>query len=291
MSWTIVIRGTGERLGHLAVWVGLYVAAATVGFSRLAGLPLSAKALGTTFAAAMSIYLVDRIKLRDAWLDPADREAHPGRYAFLAGRSRWVRALALVLGSMALGLGATVHPVLPVLVLCGYGGVFLYAGRRVGMARRLKDILLVKNIAVAGCIACFAAAMAVFGALSRGWTPADSAPTDLLLGLFFLGGQVLADAMLCDLDDLESDRRFGTATVPSKLGREATWAVALAIHALEAGVMALWPSGAGAYGARWRWGLLTLGTTVALRVWNPPRVRDLVDLRLALVAVAAIAMA
>jgi 4-hydroxybenzoate polyprenyltransferase len=280
-----------QRLGHLAVWVGLYVAGATVGFARLAGLPMAPAAIGAAFCTATSVYLVDRVKLRDAWLDRADLEAHPARYAFLTRRTGLVRALAAVLGVAGAGLAATLGAWAPLLVVAAYGGVFVYAGRRAGTGRRVKDLLLVKNFAVAGSIAGFAGAMAMLGALARGWAWTESAPHDLLLGLVFLGGQVLADAVLCDLDDAESDRRFGTATVPAKYGRGAAWALALAVHAGLTALMVAWPAGAGAYAARWRWGLLTLGTTVALRRWNPPKVRDLVDLRLALVAGAALAMA
>ncbi|HMN42411.1 MAG TPA: hypothetical protein PKE29_16335, partial [Phycisphaerales bacterium] len=144
-------------LGHFGVFAGLYVAAAAVMFWQMAGvgnevLPPWAAVCAVGMIAS-GVYALDRVKIRDSWMDPADRAAQPERYAFIAGHSRAVRvagALCIVAGSLV-GLGVSVWS--PVAGALAAAGVLAYAPRGRGRARRLKDVAGIKNLYVAGGIA------------------------------------------------------------------------------------------------------------------------------------------
>src|SRR4051812_12969576 len=117
--------GLSERVfsgaSHLALWASLYVTGATVCFWQLSGLapatgqPESGFGLLCAFFTAAAVYLLDRVKLKDAWLDPADREAHPDRYSFIASRSMAVRALLVICVVASAVTGYLVTPWAPVL--------------------------------------------------------------------------------------------------------------------------------------------------------------------------------
>src|SRR5262245_35844690 len=91
------LRSTLRVLAHLALWAACYVAAAVVCFAQMAGIdslvsrPDRVRAAAFSFLVAGAVYLLDRVKLRDAWLDPADSAAHPERFAFLQKRTGVVR--------------------------------------------------------------------------------------------------------------------------------------------------------------------------------------------------------
>src|SRR4051794_14870771 len=92
---------TTSAASHLALWASLYVTGAVVCFGQVAGIGFAvaldqrhAVALAYAFSTAAAVYLLDRVKVRDRWLDPADREAHPNRHEFLARNAPKVRALA-----------------------------------------------------------------------------------------------------------------------------------------------------------------------------------------------------
>src|SRR3954469_13059925 len=73
------------RLGHMGVWAGLYVGAAFVMATQLAAGgrlgPRPDLLLGVVLVAS-ACYALDRVKLRDGWIDPADVEGQAERYAF-----------------------------------------------------------------------------------------------------------------------------------------------------------------------------------------------------------------
>ncbi len=163
-----------------------------------------------------------------------------------------------------------------------------YAGKpRQGRAR-IKDVFLFKNGFVAAGIAGFAAVIALLATeggrsvetaraiFEQHWAP-------MVLAGFQLFVRVFADAVLCDLDDEHADRRYRTATLPTHFGRVTARNIAAGMHGLAIGLaLILIPVGDPL--ARQAWGWVTIASTLAMRLWNPRRLRDVVDGRLALEA-------
>jgi 4-hydroxybenzoate polyprenyltransferase len=275
-----------ERAGHLAVWVGLYVAAAVLCLAQVSGITGHLlPALLCAQATAMSVYLHDRLKIRDAWLDPADNAAHPQRYAFLTRHARAYRLLGCVLAMVGLIAAWKVHPAAPVLVVLSHAGVLLYAGlpRRGGDThrRRIKDLLLVKNIAVAASITALAIVLRVLSVDQDPWNGLVRDGLQLGIGSAFVFAIVLADAMLCDLDDEPADRAFGTRTLPVVLGRRWTWVAAIAITAFASIGLVL---AGGGTRSTWLWAVLAVAGVIALLMARPRDMRDAVDLKLPVLA-------
>jgi 4-hydroxybenzoate polyprenyltransferase len=281
---------TLKNLGHLGLWSGAYVSAAVVCFLQLARIVAAPDAwvAAIVFAGAVAsgVYLLDRVKLRDRWLDPADALAHPGRYAYLSGRTRQARLLAagfLIVGIVA---GMWVSAWAAGVGIAAVLGVIVYAGRARGQRARPKDLLVIKNFYVAAGITGFAVTIAV------GMGGVDSAAyrwPSWVFGSAMLLGRVLADAAICDLDDEEADRRYLTSTLPTRLGRVAAWNWAMGFRLLVMVAIATIPLGP--RNARWSWAIATGAGIVVLRAWNPEKVRDAVDLRLPAEAVAATLLA
>jgi 4-hydroxybenzoate polyprenyltransferase len=280
------VRTLIERLGHLAVWAGLYAGAAVPCFAQVAGLSIQPRSLGLALAfvvpCGVAVYLLDRVKLRDAWLDPADAAAQPRRMAFLSDRAGTVRVFMILLLLAATAAGAMLARWMALLPWLACAAVFIYAGRPRAQRPRPKDVLIFKNATVAaGITACAAlAAVAAAGRLRFPETPAAVPFLAFSAAHVFL--RVFADAALCDLDDETADRAHGTQTLPTALGRRHAWNVAMALRlALAAALIAVpigpWP-------ARLAWALVTIASSLALRWANPRRLRDWVDARFPLEA-------
>jgi 4-hydroxybenzoate polyprenyltransferase len=287
-----------STLSHAAVFAGMYVGAATVCFGQLSGLqagPSGALGLGFVFAAltGAGVYLMDRVKLRDVWMDPADGVAQPARQRILGGtpararRTRWAAA-GMCLGGACVGMWIT--PLAPAMVVIAVLGVVVYAGRpRHGEARaRVKDRLIVKDAFVGMGIAGFAGVVTAAGNTRTEMVPAIMGTSAWL----FAGGQVaarvFADACLCDLDDEHSDRLHRTQTLATRLGRERAWTIAMSVRLIAAGLLVMVPVGPRA--ARWAWAAVTVVSTVGLRMWSPARLRDIVDVRMVVEAAAVAAL-
>ena len=161
--------------------------------------------------ASAAAFTLDRVKLTQAHHDPADVQAQPARYAFLRANDRPIRfaAMATILASVALAPAPIAMAILVLTVL-----VVAYAAPT-PKRRRIKDVLLIKNLSVGIGIAA-TAAIAV-GTLSL-------APLAALLVI------ATADAILCDLDDIEADRAAGTATIPARFGRAQALTLASLLH-------------------------------------------------------------
>lgn len=282
-------------LSFLAIWPGLYAAAAVIYITQLAlpAPPGRDLALCTlmAFFTGVGAYLLDRIKLRDAWLDPADAEAHPSRFNFLARRSRVIRVLAVVMLAAAAAIAAlharhsaAASAALIAIPIVSALGVVLYAARPRRARPRVKDLLLIKNSYVAAGLTGFALLM-TFGWAGRGdpHTLAATAPA-WLFAAATLFPRVIADAVLCDLDDQSADARFGTVTLPTVVGRARAWNYATATRLTLATLLALIPIGPAA--PRLAWAAVTALSTVALRLSHPPTLRDWVDARFSLEAAA-----
>lgn len=272
--------GLIEALGHLAVWAGLYNAGVVAAAAALTGVHPGPAVLIGSLCIGTGVYQLDRVKLRDAWIDAADRAAHPRRAAFLFDRRRGVRAGALLLIAAGSALLFAWHPLAALLGPAAVLGVIAYAGlpRRVYRALgtpRPKDILIVKNAGVALSITLFAGAL-IAPSVWGDWTR-------LAWGVLGVLPHVFADAVLCDLDDLGADGRFGTGTIPVRAGRAPAWTVAWVICVAMPLVGVLAPPGE----QRSAWlafhGLM-LGSLGVLDVAQPRRVRDLIDLRLPICA-------
>src|SRR5689334_4858757 len=121
-TWRQVVSASS----HLALWASLYVTGAVVCFAQVFGLEARAETLawmlGYSFCTATAVYLLDRVKLRDRWLDPADRAAHPHRFEFLARNSAKVRVLAAVMALASAAVGCMLSPLAPVLTLAACVG-------------------------------------------------------------------------------------------------------------------------------------------------------------------------
>lgn len=289
LLWTV------RAAPHLALWASLYVTGAVICFAQLTGLMHPARPVRTTwlmlgfaFSTAAAVYLLDRVKVRDAWLDPADRLAHPARFEFLAAHSGTARALMLLMAIVSAGTGSLLSPIGPAFTILACGGVLAYAGRPRGARARIKDIFLLKNGFVAAGITAFAVVVCVLGS-GRGtsldgvrgladerWAPLAFAAAQLFVRVF-------ADAAVCDLDDEHADRSYRTATLPTHLGRIRAWNLAAGMRLVIGIVLLIMPVGPGA--ACRAWGVVTIVSTLALRLWNPRRVREAVDGRLAAEAV------
>jgi hypothetical protein len=284
-------------LGHLAVWAGLYVAAAVVCCAQLMGVPLGWRVLVFAWCTAVFAYLLDRVKARQAWVDPADLVAHPARYEFLWRRAGWVRLLMAAIGVISAALGWAISPVLATATVLAAAGVMVYAGMprgRIGHLResagpplssgaRVKDVFVLKNLFVGMGIAGFAVVVVAAAAAGDGvrglvewsverWALVALAASHLVVRVF-------ADAVLCDIDDEASDREHATQTLPTRMGGELAWLIAMWLRLGLAASLLAWP--VGPWRIRVAWALVTAVSTVALRWWRPRRVRDVVDARFA----------
>lgn len=300
--------GAFAAAGHFAVWTGLYVGAAVACFQE--GLLVGGVAgwrgwlgVGVGVCAGTAAYLLDRVKLRDAWLDEADRQAHRARYEFLYPRRRAVRSVIVLLALAGAAMAWVLHPLLSAAVAAAMAGVVVYAGvpRRAPLppgARRVKDVLVVKNAAVAASIAALGGAVALAVAWGREGVDGREvleAGRRWVWPAVFVFGHVLADSMLCDIDDAEADRRFGTQTLAWRVSERAVRVLAVALSLVllawtAAGLVLALDGRVGSLaGVRLAWAALMAAGSVALALVPRGRLRDAVDLRLPVVAAVALA--
>ena len=212
--------------GHLALWVGLYAASWTCIALWMFEVTVSRAAVGVAFCATIAVYLLDRIKLRNSAVDPADVEAHPARLTFLTHHALFVRALMILFMVAAGVIGWTLTPWLLLILIAASVGVWLYGS----MPRRprVKDRLIIKNAAVAVSMTALFTALAIYAdePNAGSFWPEAWPPTFWSVSLF--GAlHIFADAMLCDLDDAPSDAAYGTDTIVNRVGERRTWVIAI----------------------------------------------------------------
>ncbi len=265
-------------LGHLAVFNALY-ACACVGLvgvwggGAAWGGPRAVGAAAYAGLLALSVYLLDRVKPCDGWLDPSDLAAHPGRMALLWPRRRGVRVVMVACGIGAVAVGAWVGWELAVVAPLAWVGVIAYANRAI-VSPRPKDILVVKNVAV-GVAHAALAAVCVWASLGHDLR----AVRPIVVGAGVLALVVIGDAALCDIPDRRADAAHDTRTFSVRFGVGAAWAIGWACVAGAS--VAMWAFGF----ARWELAGAGLIVTNALLMLVPVRMlRDAVDIRLALVA-------
>lgn len=193
--------------GHLlAIGTASIAACASVLMGKSPTLPLLAMGYLFSFGA----YMLNRTAEMDV-----DSVSNPGRTAYLEGRKKYLPIMTA--GSFALGyaLAAMRNLVffaallVPLLLALAYSVGSNRLARLTGF-KRLKDTLLVKNVAI-----------------SFGWSLIPvlvglyffSVPYALyaLAGIIFL--RLLVNTILFDVRDTEGDRKFGVRTVPTVFGQ------------------------------------------------------------------------
>lgn len=219
---------------HIGIVSAVYVASCVAALAMLAGRTPRIDVLAFAFLTALATYLLDRVKLCDADLDPSDTMSHPARAEFVARHSGVMRGVVLLASMGAVAVAFVREPIDTVLVPLALGGVLFYARSRRRYGWRLKDILQLKNLSVAGGITAFALfLLLVHDDASMRTTLLDAA----LPGVFLLQN-VFADALLCDVDDREADARYATNTIPVRFGERRAIASAVGLKATSS----VWPA-------------------------------------------------
>jgi 4-hydroxybenzoate polyprenyltransferase len=240
--------------------------------------------LTTTYLliVAQACYLLDRVKLTDSRQDPADALALPDRALFFARHSSLLRIVCVVELLVSSVLGYLMMPMLALIPLCALIGVYTYAGRGASPSKpRFKDLPALKSFFIAS------AHLALMIVVAWGNTPDQADHLQLqtwwsLVGLWLI---VSADAIICDLDDVESDALYSTRSLPVLIGSRYAWRSAITM--LLAGVMCLLIPNA--FAPRY------VGLAVAILLTAIPtramkNRRDLIDARLLPVVIIAMLM-
>lgn len=229
---------------------------------------------------AIAVYSIDRVKLRSAWLDPADVAAQPERYRFLTRHPGRVRLFALALLVCAALVGATIHPVVAGLVLIAAISTVAYAPKPRRSIARVKDRLWLKNAYVAVGMAGFAGVMAALnggGSLGESLHLTRVHALPLAIAFVTVALRIFFDAALCDIDDEPTDRAFQTETFATSFGTIRVWNWAgFGRLAIATGLPLAAPL---PFVARIAWSVATVLGMIALRWRHPARIRDTVDFR------------
>tara|TARA_Y100001933_G_scaffold258759_1_gene307401 strand:+ start:37 stop:921 length:885 start_codon:yes stop_codon:yes gene_type:complete len=282
-------REAHRWLSALAIWPGAYAAGAAAMLAQLCRVDLSAVSIAAAFCAGVSIFLLDRVKLRDALLDPADAIAAPERMGVICDAPRLIRSLAATLLLFAVVLGSGPFDQsrsVPAQLIGGATplvaalGVVLYAGRPRGDRPRPKDRVLLKNAFVACGIVGLAAGLTVAPAIASG---GQEMSPNLIIAVSVLAARVFADSALCDVEDTDADRAYGTRTLPRVLGNERARTLALALHTACGTALLALPATRTDAATAWGWSTIAVG--VLLRVLPTDHLRDPVDAALGVQAV------
>jgi len=227
----------GSRLSYLALYPAMY----TLGVYLLAVLALELPSpdwhtVTYILLIAHSCYLLDRVKLSDNRQDPADAIALPDRALLFAERSRSIRAVLVLELLLAMVTGFLISPLLTLIPLGALFGVHLYAGRGASPGRpRFKDIRGLKSFFISSAHL----ALVIAALWGNDHDLIEHPRLILIFGLLGIWLIVSADAILCDLDDMESDAIYATHSIPVLLGPSRAWGVALVIMTLGAACLFL----------------------------------------------------
>ncbi|MGV6814660.1 MAG: hypothetical protein ACWA5W_06580, partial [Phycisphaerales bacterium] len=264
-------------LSHFAIWPTLYALGVYVLLSRSLPdhqLPQSFAAIAFIFLCTHASYLLDRVKISDDRLDEADAIALPDRAHTLSSRSNGLRRLILIELLVGSGIGFVLHPILALIPIAALVAIHSYAGRSAHPSRpRLKDL--------PGCKPFFIATSHVALALVVLWAPqlnraffdqAADRPLGIIMPTLSIWLIVVGDAMLCDIDDLDTDRAFGTKSFAVLFSKRRAWIIATSLITIgSAGLILDTP--------HTRWVGFTLILTTLLTKSNRNH-RDFVDARL-----------
>ena len=233
---------------RMGVPPALYAAAVVLLMQHALNESIELGAIGGAGLLGASIYLLHRTGGR------------PPSTATLRG-ALVVAVCAAIASAITLGMH---DPWAPMLVVGALAGIGAY-GRGPWPLRRVATC---KPLCVAAAITALALAL-------------SSARLDAVTGITAaaLLAVVVADALLCDLADVDHDRAASVRTLVMTLGGRRTWMVAIVLHAIAA------PALAACGQATIGWLLLA---TLPLPWLLGGDLRTIVDLRLGLVAVLAI---
>jgi 4-hydroxybenzoate polyprenyltransferase len=224
--------------------------------------------IGAAFLLTIGTYLLDRVGPWPAIPDRADVMSVPERVRFLRRRVPRVRLLAGVVLAAAVTLLLAREPLLALLVPASVLGLVVYAHTPDGW--RLKDRLLVKNVAVAASMTAMAVVLV--------WLVDRPPPAQAALAVIPVFLTATAAAVLCDLDDAAADARRGTRTLPNVFGPAAAWwAAGFLIVAAAAVLVVLACLGVMPWRAAGPMAAAPAVVVGLLLAFRPRRVRDLVD--------------
>lgn len=222
-------------LSYLAIWPACY----TLGVYLLALLTIDRPMpswLTTAYLllVAHACYLLDRVKLSDDRQDPADAIALPARALLFAEHASTVRVLLAVELLTAMVMGYLISPLLSLIPLGALIGVQLYAGRAASPGRpRFKDLPALKSFFISS--AHIALVVAVLWGNNHNLIEHPRQVVVLsVVGLWLI---VSADAILCDIDDHDSDALYGTRSLPVLLGNARAWILAELMLLLGCGML------------------------------------------------------
>ncbi len=271
---THAVLHIADTAGYLAVWPAMYLlACAHLAADLSDGVRPTLIGSLMLVCLAMSVYLIDRVKLVDRALDPGDEATHPARHAWLWGRRRWVRRFTLLLSVVAAVAGATIDLRLVAAPLVGQIMVFLYSGRAPSPTRRpirLKDLPLVKNLSAAAGLSCIAM-LAVFESGGTQFQLGDLVPLSVLAVLVF------ADCAMCDVGDAPGDGAHGTNTLAVMFGPKSARLIASGLVIAVAAWVA-WRH------ESWAWSVGLVVTQCGLLAIPAWFIRTATDLRLPILA-------
>ena len=274
-----------NTLKSLSIWSGLYLAGAAAFVFQLTHHPsiIPLWPIAMAWTIGIGIYLLDRVKLKNTWLDPADQAAHPIQQALIEKHPRKYRATAAAFLATAMLIAALNAPqnrlaFLETIPIAAALGVVLYAAMPRKQRPRPKDIFAVKNIFTAAGISAIAITLAI------GATPASQAINTkaFIFAAIAICLRATADAALSDLDDLKADAQFGTNTFPVVLGPAQTRNAALAARMLIAIALAIIPIGPSP--ARLAWAATSAISTASIWTLRPTLMRNPIDISLGLEA-------
>lgn len=218
-----------EWLGAAGFWPACYTAAAGAAVSHAAGAEVGGPGLAATTLGAQGVYLLDRVRWRDRWMDPADAAGDPVRFAPLTrcpGRWRVVAVCLLIVATLTLMRTRPAAAWAP----AGFATLgLLYAGGP-ARSRGLRSAPGLKPLLVGLGVTAYCGWALLGSSLLSAWAPA------VLVALV-----VAADTALCDLDDLDSDARTGAGSLSRWIPHG--WVVAFAAFVQLAAAVAAWALG------------------------------------------------
>lgn len=194
------------------------------------------------FSGALLIYNADRLRS-----DPADEVNVPQRTATVRRVRGWSALVAAVAATVLLALPVVRGDWITLALVLG-GGLVCASYFLPLTGFRLKDVPVLKTF--------FAPTIVAAAIFALPWLHEGAPPSRTLFALTALRAWsfLLFNMMLCDLRDVEGDRRTGTRSLPSLLGPARSRAVLVglivAIEALTFAALAFAP--AAQLGA-WRW--------------------------------------
>jgi 4-hydroxybenzoate polyprenyltransferase len=190
-----------------SIFTGAVVVAILYISFLLQGILSSALLLIATFFLGVSVYSLNKVTdLKE------DLVNLPDRARFVKQHRDFLLFVSLESINIAVVLAFLSNPSAIIIILLAFSvGVFYSIGMR---RLKLKNVLLLKNIMIAGT--CTVAAALLPLAVHAG------IPFVVLMVAYFIFLKALINSVLFDVRDIEGDRKAGVRTVPLSLGRTKT---------------------------------------------------------------------